>query len=105
MANNNRTCFTCGKKHSYCPTCYDDREKESWHIMFDTENCKGIYEIINKHFYNHITTEEAFELLKLCDLTNKDDFIDDIKNDLANIYALYDESKKISTKQTRKENI
>jgi hypothetical protein len=102
---NNRTCFTCGKKHSYCPTCYDDRLLEPWHVLFDTENCKNVYDIINRHFYNHITTEEAVKLLKTCDLSNKDEFVNDIKDDLANIYALYEEDKKTVMKQVKKENI
>jgi hypothetical protein len=102
---NNRTCFTCGQKHSYCPTCYDDRLLESWHILFDSENCKNIYDTINRHFYKHITTEEAVEILNKCDLSNKDNFVDDIKKDLDNIYVSYEDNKKVTSKQIKKENI
>lgn len=80
MAKLNRTCFTCGEKHSYCPDCYDDRHLESWHIMFHDENCKNVFNIINQYFYSHITTEEAIKQLKCCDLTIK--FIDDIQNEV-----------------------
>ena len=85
MVKDNRICFTCGKKHAYCPTCYDDRNLESWHIMFDNENCKNIFEIINKHFYKHVSTEEAIKLLNECDLTIK--FSDDVQKDIGDILS------------------
>jgi hypothetical protein len=85
MAKLNRTCFTCGKKHSYCPSCYEDRELETWHIMFDKENCKTIFDIVNRSFYQHISIDEANSLLEKCDLSELDTFNDDIKKDIENI--------------------
>lgn len=87
MAKDNRICFTCGKKHAYCPTCYDDRNLESWHIMFDNENCKNIFEIINKHFYKHISTEEAIGQLEKCDLNNINTFNEDIVKGINDILS------------------
>ncbi|HKM00718.1 MAG TPA: hypothetical protein VJ083_01550 [Sedimentibacter sp.] len=92
MAKLNRVCFTCGQKHSYCPSCYEDRNLETWRIMFDTENCKKIFNIINKHFYNHITTDEAISQLEICDLSCK--FNEDIQKEIDNIL----EQKKVEIK-------
>lgn len=87
MAKLNRVCFTCGKKHSYCPTCYDDSHLESWHIMFDNENCKAIFEIVNKSFYGHITEEASIIQLEKCNLNDLETFNEDIKNDIKNILS------------------
>lgn len=85
MAKLNRICFTCGKKHSYCPSCYDDRHLETWHIMFHDENCKNIFNIINQYFYKHITIENAKLQLEKCDLNELNNFNVDIKNEIENI--------------------
>ena len=87
MAKLNRVCFTCGKKHSYCPDCYEDRHLETWHIMFHDKNCKNIYDIINSHFYKHLTTEKAINELEKCDLTNIESFNEDMKKDIKYILA------------------
>lgn len=87
MAKLNRVCCTCGHKYSYCTDCYEDRYLETWHIMFHDENCKKIFNIINKHFYKHITTEEAIKMLKACDLSNLSDLNDDIQRDIKNIMS------------------
>lgn len=97
MAKLNRVCFTCGKKHSYCPTCYDDMSLETWHIMFDNENCKNIFNIINQYFYKHITVDEAITQLEQCDLTNIDTFNEDIQKEIKDIL----EQKKVKIKSTQ----
>lgn len=87
MAKLNRVCFTCGKRHSYCPDCYDDKHLESWHIMFHDDNCKNIFDIINRHFYKHIATDEAINMLKTCDLSEIEIFNEDIKNSIKEILS------------------
>lgn len=68
----NRTCFCCGTKYNYCPTCEQDRHLETWHIMFDNENCKKIFQICTDDFLNHTTREETIRLLEDCDLSQID---------------------------------
>ena len=97
MANLNRECFTCGRKHSYCPSCYEDRHLETWHIMFDDINCKNIFNIVNQYFYKHITVEDAILMLENCDLTELDTFNEDIKKDIKNILK----QKKVEIKSTQ----
>jgi len=94
MAQSNRICFTCGKKYGYCPDCYEDRFLETWHIMFHDNNCKNVFDIINKHFYNHITTDEAISQLEICDLSGK--FNEDIQKEIDNILV----QKKVEIKST-----
>ena len=42
----NRTCFICGNKYDYCPTCDRDRLKPSWYALFCSDNCYKINNII-----------------------------------------------------------
>lgn len=105
MAKLNRVCFTCGQKYSYCTDCYEDRHLETWHIMFHDENCKKIFNIINKHFYKYITTEEAIKLLKACNLSNLSDLNDDIQRDIKNIMSQEEiATKKVEYRKSQNKN-
>lgn len=102
MAKLNRICFTCGKKHSYCPSCYDDRHLETWHIMFHDENCKNIFNIINQYFYKHITIENAKLQLEKCDLNELNNFNVDIKNEIENILNYKNSQEDVLMSTTKK---
>jgi hypothetical protein len=64
----NRTCYCCGKDYYYCPTCEDQKDLETWHIMFHDENCKDIFHTCREDFLKHITREKSIENLKKCNL-------------------------------------
>lgn len=66
---NNRTCALCGKEYSYCPTCRNDSNKPAWYKLFDSENCKTIFNALNNYKFKLISKEEAQDILKDCDLT------------------------------------
>lgn len=55
--------------------------------MFDNENCKTIFEVLNKHFYKHISTDDAIKELEKCNLDNIESFNENIKNDINNILS------------------
>jgi len=65
----NRSCFCCGTEYYYCPTCEEQRDLETWHIMFDEENCKNIFKILTDDFLKYTTKLETIALLENCDLT------------------------------------
>lgn len=92
MPKLNRVCFTCGSKHSYCPSCYEDRHLEEWHIMFDTENCKNVFNILNNHFYGRITTTVAINELEKCDLSIE--FNEDIQKNISELLSQKQITKK-----------
>lgn len=85
MAKNNRTCAVCGKGYHYCPTCRADMKKPRWMNMFDTEDCKTIFEVATKFNLGKLTALEAQSQLKDCNLNME--FNQAIQNDLANIFA------------------
>lgn len=60
----NRTCFCCGNKYSYCPSCANDASKPSWYLMFCNEECKDVNTILSQLTYKKISTKDAKVLLK-----------------------------------------
>ena len=64
-----RKCILCGKEYNYCPTCTKDRNKPLWHKLYDSENCKNIFNALNDYNFNLISKEEAQAKLRSCDLS------------------------------------
>lgn len=75
MADNNKTCYVCGKAYRYCPHCAEFVGSPTWLNLYDTEDCKTIDETLNAFWFEHLTKDEAEEKLKGVDLnkvTNAD---------------------------------
>ena len=73
----NRTCHTCGKRYYYCPNCdWEDRkDKPTWMVMFDCENCMKIWNILTDHAgFHKFSKEEAIDKLLECDWREVDAF-------------------------------
>ena len=87
MARRDRTCYLCGTKYSYCPTCTDDRTKPSWMAEFHSEDCVRIFDICTKFNMGTVSKAEAQEVLNTCDLSNKENFRPCVKRDLEVIFA------------------
>lgn len=82
-----RNCFCCEKAYHYCPNCSRDKNKPSWYFIFDSKNCRDIFDICQKYSTNTYTAKEAKAKLDKCDLTNKDKFRSDIKKVIEQIFA------------------
>lgn len=67
MAKTNKTCAVCGEQYFYCNNC--NTAEPSWKNMFHDENCKKIFETVNKLYFKHISEDEAVEILNSCDLS------------------------------------
>lgn len=81
-----RKCTICGKQYEYCPRCKQYENMPTWYLIYDSENCKHLYETVNKFAFNHITKEEAIEELKDIDMTNKNEYPKDIQTVLDQIF-------------------
>ena len=81
-----RTCFCCGKAYHFCPNCAEDADKPSWYFIFDSENCKNIFNICQRFSTNAIDAQSAAQELDKCDLTNKTDFLPDVQKVIKKIY-------------------
>lgn len=64
-----RKCILCGSEYTYCKSCPKDIKKETWHTLYDTENCKNISQALTNYNLKQITKEDAREILSTCDLS------------------------------------
>ena len=87
MSRKNRKCLCCNVDYHYCPTCSQDRMKPSWMSEFHDENCKNIFDICTRFNMELMSKEDAQKALNACDLSNKENFKDYVKRDIANIFA------------------
>ena len=87
MGKLNKTCLVCQTPYRYCYTCPTDLQNPSWKNLFDTEQCKEIFNILSKNGQGIITDDEAKELLDNCDLSQKDAFAVNIKTHINNLYG------------------
>lgn len=94
-----RICHVCGKKYSYCPSCPKDATKESWHTLFDSEQCKDVDGILSKYTYNRISGAKAAKELLALGADKMDIGYPHIKAAIADII---DSNKKPVVKQSPK---
>lgn len=66
---NNRICLTCGKPYEYCGSCPSSLNLPVWKNIFDTENCKTVFETVSDYAQNEITKELAKVRLSKCDIS------------------------------------
>ena len=64
---NNRICLTCGKAYEYCGSCPSSLNLPVWKNLFDTENCKTVFETVSDYAQNVITKDVAKKKLSNCD--------------------------------------
>ena len=67
-----RTCYICGKKYNYCPSCGIDSNKPNWYFLTCSETCNEINEILSQHTAGRITDEVAKERLTKIHVENVD---------------------------------
>lgn len=65
----NRTCKVCGEKYYYCFNHTCDDNQPSYMALFHDENCKTIFETLNKLYFKQLSTKDAVKILKSCDLS------------------------------------
>ena len=80
---NNRICLTCGKAYEYCGSCPSSLNHNKKKNLFDTENCKTVFETVSDYAQNVITKDVAKKKLSNCDTSinykeNIQKYLDDI---------------------------
>lgn len=89
-----RICCVCHKEYPYCPRCPEDKNKEPWHFVYCSKECKDIDTILIKYSNGSITAVEAKEKLDRLDASNKV-ASESYKRAKSNIYS---EAKKSTSK-------
>ena len=85
MAKTNRTCFCCLSKYYYCHGCADER-RPTWMIMFDTEECKNIFQICSAYNNGSYTKEEARDILEKIGLKDFNEYEKSVAKTLKDIF-------------------
>lgn len=81
----NRICLTCGKAYEYCGSCPTSLNLPVWKNLFDTENCKTIFETVSDYAQKVIGKDVAKKKLSKCDITGR--YKENIKRYLNEIIA------------------
>lgn len=82
---NNRVCLCCGNAYEYCGTCRKNVNLPAWKNLFDTENCKDVFQIVSDYEQKAIDKERARKMISACDVTKT--FVPKIKKTLEEITA------------------
>ena len=101
----NRICKTCGKKYFYCSHCDKSKGSPEWMLMWDTENCKTIFEIVSSYIQGQINKASAKERLDKCDLKQLYSFKENIRKIIEEIIEeekkVVEEDKKVEQPKQR----
>lgn len=97
MAKVKRHCVMCAKEYEYCNSC--GAAPQLWKNIFCSENCRDIYDVLNKYDGKLITKEDGIERLKAFDLSVVSKFNDRFKT-LANELTPKKEVVKKQTKES-----
>ncbi len=75
----NRVCKTCGKEYYYCNNCERNLNSPQWMLMWDTQNCKNIFEIVSNYAQKVDSKAVAKKKLSKCDLSQQYTFNKNIR--------------------------
>lgn len=103
----NRTCLACGKKYEYCGSCPTSTNLPVWKSIFDTENCKVVFENVSDYAQGVISKEVAKNRIYKCDFSikykdNIQKHIDDIMAEPKNETVIEDVEKTTSAKSNNR---
>lgn len=95
----NRTCIVCSEKYSYCPSCGEDRNKEPWHAIYCSENCKKLFHAASGYHAHTATLEEVRARFDACDLSYKDKLNENFIEAINAVYEIKEENVEIKEEE------
>lgn len=87
MPQANRVCKTCGKNYFFCSNCDKTLNSPQWMLMWCSENCKAVFEIVSDYAQNRLSKNEAKKKLEKCNLKVEYSFTEKIRNYIEEIMA------------------
>lgn len=99
-----RQCILCPThKYEYCGKCKPQEIIQTWRYIFDSENCRDIYNILEKYVAKKITAVEAKQQLSNYSLPPLEEMQPTLRKNLEDIL---NQTKDIENKESiSKENI
>lgn len=101
----NRKCICCGEKYQYCPSCGNDRLKETWYSAFCSETCKDLWQTLSKYSMGFINKSQAIELINTLPLKDKSKYVTCVQRDLGKLFEKEVKHNKSVTKQVMIEKL
>ena len=84
-----RKCTLCpSHKYEYCTKCKDKHQIEPWRLLFDTETCRDVYNILAEFAFGRKSAIEARKELDQYEIPNKEDMVSSLRKNLEDIYEL-----------------
>lgn len=83
--NNNVKCIICGEGYHLCRSCKDKLAVAPYKLLTDTSEHYKVYQVVNAYRGKVYTKEEAREVLKNIDISDKDTYLDSVKKILDEI--------------------
>ena len=80
---NNRKCFCCSTRYSYCPNCSGaDRIAPSWKATFCSEDCMTIWTTCTKFNMGKLTKLESKSIISEINLKPFSEYVQCVQRDL-----------------------
>jgi len=86
-----RTCICCGKTYSYCPSCDNG---PSWKMLYDTEKCKDIMNIVSGYNMKIISKNQTIESLNKLNIDNNATYNENVATTLKELSQIPVEKSK-----------
>lgn len=93
--NNNVKCIICGKGYHLCRSCKDKLAVAPYKLLTDTSEHYKVYQVVNAYRGKVYTKEEAREVLKNIDISDKDTYLDSVKKILDEILEVEKKTNKV----------
>ena len=90
---NNRKCICCSTEYRYCNSCQEDRNKEPWHAIYCSENCKKLFHAASGYHAQTATIEEVRARFDECDLSYKDKLNENFIEAINAVYGIKKEAE------------
>lgn len=63
MSNYKRYCYCCGAEYEYCPTCRQYASQPKWRALYDTEECKAIFDVLSGYSIEVYSKDDVVSVL------------------------------------------
>ena len=95
-----RKCTVCGATYEYCPRCKEYASEPKWKLNYCSEDCKEVFNTIDKFIFKHISADDAKKILSKSKVQVNND---ELKKVIASIMASEDKVKDKKPKKKTEE--
>lgn len=82
---NMRVCRACGKEYEYCPNCGKYNLSEKWRVLFCSEECRDVFDVISSYNMGMTNKEGVQRILTKYHCNDTDKFVPSIQNKIKGI--------------------